>query len=117
MDKTNVNALKDNISQELNSIAQRGLNANNFDTCYKLIDMLYKLDMIKVSSGDKKTLYEAYMNAKRVYRQMHTSENEEKIFDSAENYMSMLFDAIQELIKNCDCVHEREILQSYIKRL
>lgn len=117
MDKADVNSLRDSIEHELKIIAEHGLNSNNFDTAYKLTDMLFKLQTIKVSCDNKKSCYEAYMNAKRHYRFEHTPDNQNTVLVNAKTYMEMLITALQEMLNDCDCESEKEILKNYISKL
>lgn len=117
MDKTDVTALIDGIDNELNAIANKGLNASNFDTCYKLVDMRFKLNMIKTSNTQNKSCYDDYINAKRMYKYAHTSINHENIITSLKDYMSDLTDSITNALNDCDCDEEKNIIMSYISKL
>ena len=117
MDKTNVNSLIESINLELNSIAEKGLNSNNFDVCYRLVDMLYKLTEVNSMSECKKTVYEAYTQAKRVYRHSHTQQNQEMIIKSLTDYLDDMTDTINSMMLDCDCEDEKRVIQNYISRL
>ncbi len=117
MDKTDVTALIDVIENELSAIANKGINASNFDMCYRLVDMRYKLDMIKYSTSVKTTCYNDYMNAKRIYKHSHTSTNQENVIDALEIYMSKLTDSIENMVNDCDCDKEKQIIMNYLSKI
>lgn len=117
MDKTNVTALTENIENELNIIAEKGLNQSNFDTCYRLVDMLFKLSMIKPSCNQNKTCYDDYINAKRMYKHSHTPLNHDRIIESLKYYMSDIMDNVSNALNDCDCEEEKDIIINYLSKI
>lgn len=117
----NLNKLYSNIEQELSIIADKGLNNANFETAYKLVDMMYKLntftngnDICLLSASDA---YDMYAKAKYLYKHEHNDVNRQKIMQSLKDYMTELSQKLSDMIIDCDCEEERMELHKFLVKL
>lgn len=135
-----------NITDELEKIADKGLNNSNLETAYKLVDM-YK-DLKNVEYWDVKTEYydsqmtrrsepkeerysvtaytenvpekdalKEYIDSKKRYKTERTDECEKRMIDALKRYMDEAITEIVEISKDADCREIRETVARYVNRM
>lgn len=131
--------LCDNVESELSAIVDRGLNANNIDSAYKLVDIyknIKKIDEIGGYSGAYRKRdsmgrytrddghsyghdgnYSRYMDSKREYRENGSSYAKEHVMKTLSDYMDGFTHEIEELIRDADSPEERQAIQRYLNKV
>lgn len=135
-----------NITDELEKIADKGLNNSNLETAYKLIDMYKDLKNVEYWNG-KTEYYESqkirwnepkeerysvaaysenvpekdalkeYIDSKKRYKTERTDECEKRMIDALKRYMDEAINEIVEISKDADCREIRETVARYVNRM
>lgn len=135
-----------NITDELEKIADKGLNNSNLETAYKLIDMYKDLKNVEYWDG-KAEYYESqkirwnepkeerysvaaysenvpekdalkeYIDSKKRYKTERTDDCEKRMIEALKRYMEEAINEIVEISKDADCREIRETVARYVNRM
>ena len=119
------------IKEELDKIAEKGLNIGNLDHAYKLIDMYKDLKNVDYweakkdyyetdgySYRDGSDAYNRYIDSKRTYRHNAGDGNcKQRLMNTLDDYMDSFASRMEEMLRDADCAEERETIQRYLSKL
>lgn len=123
------------VINEADKIAEKGLTTSNIDSAYKLVDMWYRIKKAEsfgeYSNGDSSygrhyvrghysrdnDNYSRYMNSKRDYRNSHSNDCKAKMMDTLEMYMDDFTKQMEDLARDADCQEERDTINRYINKI
>lgn len=134
----------DEIQDQTEKIADKGLTTANIDSAYKLIEMWYRLKKIELMGGNYSQRYNdsgnsyndsygrhyvrghysrdndhysRYMDSKRDFRNNHSTDCKAKMMDTLEMYMDDFAKQMEDLARDADCKEEREVINRYIDKI
>lgn len=134
-------ALKDQLAKTGKNITEKGLSTGNLDEVFKLstaiknlecmekgewetaVDVAKKIDenLDKYSNGqyDKNidALYNAYIEAKRMYKQIGDQEHRDKVLRTVKDLIVEVHDMVHSMIMDSDFKEEKDETLKYVRML
>lgn len=135
MDKI-IGILKDQLRKEIKS-AENNLTASNLDAMYKLLCTIHYMEkdhediapmaesaesiVKKYSNGrydhNIDALYDAYIEAKKKYKEMGDQGHRDKLMECVCRLMTEVYDMLSCMVSDSDFADERKEIQKHIRRL
>lgn len=138
----NLKRLCENAESELSGIMERGLNANNLDATFKLVEIIKDVKKIE-NMGDDYSLarkrdslgrysrdydagnsyghlgdkYSQYLDSKSAYRASGSHDAKQRVMQTLENYMDAYTKEIEEMLRDSDNPEERQTIQRYLNKI
>lgn len=138
--------MRERIKEELDKIADKGLNIGNLDHAYKLIDMYKDLKNVDYWEAKKESfgtetygvksraredrgryvreesgngdVYDRYIDSKRSYRRNSGDGScKQRLMNTLDDYMDSFSRRMEEMLRDADCAEERETIQRYLSKL
>lgn len=127
-----IEILETQLDKEIKS-AEQNLNTGNLDAIYKLTAAIHCLKkrerheredvaiIEKYSNGkydhNIDALHDAYMEAKKKYREMSDQGHKDKVMDCLCRLMTEVYDLVSCSLAECDFMEEKKVIERNIKML
>lgn len=134
-------ALKDQLAKTGKNITEKGLSTGNLDEVFKLSTAIKNLECMEKGSWEpaaemaeaaesviKKysngrydhnidALYDAYIDAKRMYKQIGDQEHRDKVLRTVKDLIVEVHDMVHSMIMDSDFKEEKEETLKYVRML
>lgn len=127
-----IEILKSQLDKEI-KLAEQNLTASNLDAIFKLTASIHRLEkeheaetreseiISRYSNGkydhNIDALHDAYMEAKKKYREMSDQGHKDKVMDCLCRLMTEVYDLISCTLSECDFMEEKKVIERNIKML
>jgi len=134
-------ALKDQLAKTGKNITEKGLSTGNLDEVFKLSTAIKNLECMEKGSWEpaaemaeaaesviKKysngrydhnidTLYDAYIEAKKKYKEVGDQGHRDKLMECVGRLMTEIYDMLSSMFLDSDFADERKAMERYVKML